>query len=137
MIFIGHFWQSLFKSLGTQLKLSTAYHPQSDGQSERLNQCLEAYLRCMCSQRPKSWSEWLSLIEWWYNTHYHSGAQLTPFQALYGYTAPHLSFHQFGQISDPPAKQFSAVRNQLLQLLKHNLIQAQNRIKTYADAHRQ
>lgn len=126
------FGSPLFKSLGTQLQLSTAYHPQTDGQTERINQCLEAYLRCMCSQRPKRWSEWLSLVEWWYNTHYHNGAQLTLFQALYGYQAPCLPFNQFGKIIDHTAKAFFSLRNQIIQLLKSNLHQAQHCMKFYA-----
>lgn len=66
-LFLGHFWHSLFKMVGTSLKLSSSYHPQTDGQSERLNQCIECYLRCMTSKRPKKWVQWISLAEWWYN----------------------------------------------------------------------
>lgn len=61
-------WQSLFKALGINLHLSSAYHPQTDGQTERVNQCLENYLRCMCFTAPRRWSYWLSSAEWWYNT---------------------------------------------------------------------
>jgi len=54
-IFTSHLWQALFKSLGVNLHLSTAYHPETDGQTERVNQCLENYLRCMCFTQPKKW----------------------------------------------------------------------------------
>ncbi|KAL0309707.1 UNVERIFIED_CONTAM: Transposon Ty3-G Gag-Pol polyprotein [Sesamum radiatum] len=84
-IFTSSFWKELFKLLGTNLNLSTAYHPQSDGQTERVNQCVENYLRCMCHLRPSQWHKWLSLAEYWYNTNFHTGLKLTPFQALYGY----------------------------------------------------
>lgn len=62
-IFTRSVWQSLFKSLQVDLHLSSAYHPQTDGQTERVNQCLENYLRCMCFNGPKRWSYWLSLAE--------------------------------------------------------------------------
>ncbi|XP_058003647.1 uncharacterized protein LOC131180062 [Hevea brasiliensis] len=78
--------------MGTKLAYSTAYHPQSDGQSERLNQSMEGYLRCLCYQAPHSWVKWLSLAEWWYNTSYHSALKLSPFEALYGYKPAPLTF---------------------------------------------
>lgn len=71
-IFTSLFWKNLFKMLGTKLAFSTAYHPQSDGQTQRLNQSLEGYLRCFYFQQPHFWSKWLSLAEWWYNTSHHS-----------------------------------------------------------------
>ena len=71
-VFLGQFWQELFKLLGTQLKMLTAYHPQTDGQTEVVNRCLETYLRCMASERPEDWSEWVPLAEWWYNTNHHT-----------------------------------------------------------------
>ncbi|GKF58746.1 putative mitochondrial protein, partial [Tanacetum coccineum] len=52
-IFLSHFWQSLFKMLKVQLKMSTAYHPQTNGQTEIVNKCLECFLRCMTRERPK------------------------------------------------------------------------------------
>ena len=87
-VFTSNVWQELMKLLGTSVQLSTAYHPESDGQSERLNQCLEQYLRCMCFMKPKSWIIWLPLAEWWYNTSLHSAVGMTPFQAIYGYKPP-------------------------------------------------
>jgi hypothetical protein len=62
-IFTSNFWKSLFKNLHTQLSMSTAYHPQSDGQTERVNQCLELYLRCAVAASPTKWAKWLPLAE--------------------------------------------------------------------------
>ena len=62
-VFASSFWQELFKKLGVGLCMSTVYHPQTDGQTERVNQCLEMYLRCMCFSHPKSWNKWLPLAQ--------------------------------------------------------------------------
>ena len=54
-IFMGQVWKELFRLFGVQLELNTAYHPQTDGQTERVNQCLEMYLWCAIHQVPKQW----------------------------------------------------------------------------------
>ena len=71
-IFTSRFWSKLFKLAGVQLYRSTAYHPQYDGPIERLNQCLETYLRCFVHACPSKWSQWLASAEFWYNTSQHS-----------------------------------------------------------------
>lgn len=62
-IFTSRLWQELFKLAGTQLCMSSEYHPQSDGRTQKVNQCLEAYLRCFVQSCPKKWYSWLSLVE--------------------------------------------------------------------------
>ena len=63
---------------GTKLCMSSAYHPQSDGQTERVNQCLEAFLRCFVHSCPKQWLRWISLAKYWYNTSLHSSLNRSP-----------------------------------------------------------
>jgi hypothetical protein len=88
-IFTGELWRELFKLADTTLNISSAYHPQTDGQTERLNQCLKTYLRCMVHAYPNKWSHWLSQVEYWYTTTYHSALGKTPFEVLYAYAPRH------------------------------------------------
>eukprot|EP00253_Pinus_taeda_P019405 PITA_19405 len=83
LIFTNNFWQELFKIQGTQLKLSTSYHLQTDGQTEAVNKCLETYLRCFTSENQHLWVQWIPLAKWWYNTNYHATTKMTPYEAVY------------------------------------------------------
>lgn len=88
-IFTSTLWTTLFKLADTQLRMSTAYHPQSDGQTERVNQCLETFLRCFVHACPKKWFHWLALAEFCYNTSFHFALSTSPFEALYGHPPRH------------------------------------------------
>ncbi|GKC19010.1 putative reverse transcriptase domain-containing protein [Tanacetum coccineum] len=77
-------WQSLHKALGTQLNLSTTYHPQTDGQSERTIQTLEDMLRAYVIDFGNGWDRHLPLVEFSYNNSYHTSIKAAPFEALYG-----------------------------------------------------
>jgi hypothetical protein len=90
-IFMGHFWTKLFSCLGTQLAHGSSYHPQSDGQNEIVNTCLEGYLCCSVYDKQTQWLKWLPLEKWWYNTSFHSATKMTPFMALYGYHPPSIN----------------------------------------------
>ncbi|GJR64603.1 putative reverse transcriptase domain-containing protein [Tanacetum coccineum] len=82
--FTSRFWQSLQKALGTRLDLSTAYHPETDGQSERTIQMLEDMLRACAIDFGGNWDTHLPLVEFSYNNSYHSSVKCAPFEALYG-----------------------------------------------------
>ena len=83
--FTSKFWKELCKSLEIKICLSSAYHPQSNGQAERTNQMMEQYLRCFCSSSQDDWSSLLPSAEFAYNNSLHSSTNQTPFWANYGY----------------------------------------------------
>ena len=82
--FTVHFWKSFQKAMGTRLTMSTAFHPQTDGQSERTIQLLEDLLRACVLDHQGSWEEHLLLVEFTYNNSYQASIQMAPYEALYG-----------------------------------------------------
>ncbi|GKB92900.1 putative reverse transcriptase domain-containing protein [Tanacetum coccineum] len=82
--FTSHFWRSFQKALDTRLDMSTTYHPQTDGQSERTIQTLEDMLRACVIDFGNGWDRHLPLIEFSYNNSYHTSIKAAPFEALYG-----------------------------------------------------
>nr|GEY86702.1 putative reverse transcriptase domain-containing protein [Tanacetum cinerariifolium] len=82
--FTSLFWQALHKALGTRLDMSMAYHPETDGQSERTIQTLENMLRACVIDFGKSWDRHLPLVDFSYNNIYHTSIKAAPFEALYG-----------------------------------------------------
>ncbi|KAL0455225.1 UNVERIFIED_CONTAM: hypothetical protein Slati_0861700 [Sesamum latifolium] len=135
-VFTSKFWKELFTLSGVSLDMSSTYHPPSDGQTERVNQCLENYLRCICHQKPKKWAQWLTLAEFWFNTNFHTKQKGTPFQALYGYPPHQLSIGPYLQNHPTEVEELMQERIKVLQLLNDNLHQAQQRMKIYADKRR-
>jgi transposase InsO family protein len=82
--FVIRFWEQLHESLGTKLIRSSSYHPQTDGQTERVNQIVEDMLRTSIMHFDKSWDKCLSLAEFSYNNSYQASLKMTPFEALCG-----------------------------------------------------
>ena len=74
----------MFQSLGTRLNLSSSYHPETDAQTERVNQVIEDMLRAYCGQQPCLWLKYLPLVEFAYNSSHHQSLGMSPFKALYG-----------------------------------------------------
>ena len=82
--FVARFWEQLQASLGTKLIRSSAYHPQTDGQTERVNQILEDILRACVIHYDKNWDKCLALGKFSYNNSYQESLKMAPFEALYG-----------------------------------------------------
>lgn len=135
-LFTSQFWREFLLFLGIKQRLSTAYHPQSDSQSEVLNRCLEHYLRCFCWQRPYDWAQWLPLVKCWYNTTTHSTTMLTPFEVMCG-QAPSLQLPYLPHESAMESidRSFSA-RERLLAQLKQHLHTTINHMKQFANQYR-
>ena len=134
--FISLFWTELFKLQGTNLAMSTAYHPQSDGQIEVVNRSLEQYLGAFTCDRPHQWAEWLPLAEFWFNTNFHTSLKLTPFEALYGFPPPKLQAYILGTTRVDVLDSLLSQRQEVLATLKGHLLAAQEKMKLQAEKHR-
>lgn len=135
-VFTSRFWQELFKQCKVKLKLSSAYHPQTDGQTEVVNRCLENFLRCLCIDQPKNWLSTLPLAEWWYNTSYHSSLQTTPFEVVYGHPPPIHTPYLAGDSNIEEVDRSLLTRESAIAQIKINLSKAQQRMNQLADKHR-
>ena len=83
-VFTSSFWQELFKLAEVKLRFTSAFHPQSDGQSEATNKIIAMYLRCLTGDRPRNWLEWLPWAEFCYNSSYQQSLKTSPFEVVYG-----------------------------------------------------
>ncbi|KAL4556869.1 hypothetical protein LXL04_035035 [Taraxacum kok-saghyz] len=135
-LFLSHFWTQLFKQLGTKLQHSSAYHPQTDGQTEVVNRCLEAYLRAFAYEQPRSWSKYLYLAEFWYNTSFHSSIKMTPFKAMYGQDVS--AIHEYTPGTNTTASIDASLEEhqRINDLLKFSLSQARNKMINTANKKR-
>ena len=135
-IFTSLFWRDLFRLANTTLSMSSAYHPQTDGQTERVNQCLETYLRCFVHSCPRQWVKWVPLAEFWYNTSLHSSINRSPFEVLYGHPPRHFGLTASTVSSQPEVEALVSERATMLASVRHHLHRAQQRMKVQADKRR-
>ena len=116
-IFLSSFWRELFKLYGVQLAFSTAYHPQTDGQTETINQCLEMYLWCAVHESPQKWKCWLPLAELWYNSSFHTALGCSPFKKLSMLMNPiWVCLHCLVRLLDKNYRQWSKTENYIYKL---------------------
>lgn len=131
--FTSRFWQTLMKSIGTRLNMSTAYHPQTDGQTERTNRTLEDLLRSYTCNQQACWSDMLAFVEFAYNDSIHSSTGFTPFFACYGYNP----LTPARLLSDSPAiHDFTCSIDSVIHATREHIREAQLRQSAAANQHR-
>jgi len=135
-VFLSTFWRTLFQFQGTQLCMSSSYHPQSDGQIEVVNRILEQYLQCFTRDQPQTWFDWVPWAEFSYNTSVHSSTKVTPFEVVYGVPPPSLLTYVPSTSKVQAVDEHLRDRDYILCELRRNLLLAQNRMKCQADQHR-
>nr|GEX80023.1 putative reverse transcriptase domain-containing protein [Tanacetum cinerariifolium] len=135
-LFTSRFWETLQKALGTQLNLSTAYHPKTDGQNERTIQTLEDMLRACAIDFGNSWDRHLPLVKFSYNNSYHASIKAAPFEALYGRKCR--SPVCWSEIGDSQLTGLELIRETTLKSvqIKNRLLTPRSRQKSYADVRR-
>ncbi|KAJ0900594.1 putative nucleotidyltransferase, Ribonuclease H [Helianthus annuus] len=136
VVFLSNFWQELFRLCQTKLQMSTSYHPQTDGQTEVLNRCLEAYLRCFAHEQPTKWCSYLPWAEYSYNTGFHTSTGTTPFSVVYGRDPPPLSPYVAGETKNADLEHQLIDRDDMLKILRSNLSKAQDRMRNQANTRR-
>ncbi|GKC67531.1 putative reverse transcriptase domain-containing protein [Tanacetum coccineum] len=134
--FASRFWRSLQKALGTSLDMSTAYHPETDGQSERTIQTLEDMLRACVIDFGKGWINHLPLVEFSYNNSYHASIKAAPFEALYGRKCRSpVCWAEVGEAQLTGPDLIQETTEKIIQI-KQRIQTARDRQKSYADLKR-
>ncbi|GJS10242.1 putative reverse transcriptase domain-containing protein [Tanacetum coccineum] len=134
--FTSNFWRSFQKAMGTRLDMSTAYHPETDGQSERTIQTLEDMLRACVIDFGNGWEGHLPLIEFSYNNSYHASIKAAPFEALYGRKCRSpVCWAEVGDARLTGPELVHETTEKIVQI-KHRMQAARDRQKSYADVRR-
>src|SRR4051812_19917100 len=134
--FTSKFWRQLHETLGTRLEFSTAFHPQTDGQTERVNQILEDMLRACALDYGSSWDDNLPYAEFSYNNSYQASLQMAPFELLYGGKCR--TPLMWGEVGERQFFGPDLIREaeEKVKLIRDRLKIGQSRQKSYADAKR-
>jgi hypothetical protein len=121
--------------MGTKLLMSSAFHPQTDGQSEAANRVIIMYLRCFTGDRPRHWLRWLPWAEYIYNTAFQSSLRETPFRVVYGRDPPSIRSYEPGDTRVAAVAQEMEAREAFLGDVRYRLEQAQTVQKLHYDRH--
>ncbi len=133
--FVSKFWREFCRLLGASVSLSSGFHPQSNGQTERANQDLERVLRCLVTQNPASWSQHLSWVEYAHNSLPVSSTGLSPFECSLGYQPPIFPSLE-SEVAVPSAHAFVQRCRHTWRRARETLLRVGARTKAQADRHR-
>jgi hypothetical protein len=133
VIFTSKFWKELMRLMGTDLHMTSAFHPQSDGQSEAANRVIIMYLHCLTGDRPRQWLQWLPWAEYIFNTAYQTSLRDTPFRVVYGRDPPSLRSYEAGDTRVAAVARTMEEREEFLADVHHRLEKAQAVQKKFYD----
>jgi hypothetical protein len=133
-MFTSNFWQELFKLSGVRLQMSSAFHHQSDRQTEVVNKIITMYLCCLIGDRPRQWLQWLPWAEFCYNSAYQSSLRTSPFRVVFGRDPPpSVRSYEPNTTRVPAVAQQLAERDEFLAEIRDRLEQAHQHYKSYYD----
>lgn len=116
--------------------MSSAYHPQSNGQTEVINRVIEQYLRAFVHKRPSSWGKFLHYAEWSYNTSKHSGLGLKPYEVTFDNKPPTITHYVDGNSNVETVDDFLTNREEVFLELQKKILKAQEQMKKHVDDNR-
>ncbi|CAL1353301.1 unnamed protein product [Linum trigynum] len=135
--FTGRFWRELFKIMGSNLNFSTAFHPQSDGQTERVNALLEVYLRYYVSANQRDWVKLMDTTQFSYNLHRNESTNTSPFELAMGQQPLTPTTVATGYRGNSPAAyKFAKGWHEKMEMAKSYLARATKKMKKWADKKR-
>lgn len=136
MEIVGNFWRELFQFSGTQLRVSSAYHPQSDGQTEVMNRIIEQYLRAFVHRKPQTWGKLLLWVEWSHNTSWNVATGTTPYDITFELKPFNFLDYITRSSKLDAVEEMLKDRDETFQIIQKKLLKAQTTMKHFADAKR-
>lgn len=136
MEIVGNFWRELFQFSGTQLRVSSAYHPQSDGQTEVMNRIIEQYLRAFVHRKPQTWGKLLLWVEWSHNTSWNVATGTIPYDITFELKPFNFLDYITRSSKLDAVEEMLKDRDETFQIIQKKLLKAQTTMKHFADAKR-
>lgn len=135
-LFISKFWQNLFHASGTLLRMSSSYHPQTDGKTEVLNRVIEQYLRAFVHRRPHLWGKLLLWVEWSHNISWNAGTGATPYEITFGRKPFNFAEYVAGTSKVDAVEEMLIDRDDTFRAIRSKLLKVQATMKSRADGKR-